>query len=399
MPITVTHSPDPELLSQAGYQIGAGAQLQWAEEMAQRERMQMRALESNLITQERAHAWNQEFRQQDRQARLQMNQEDNDTVLRRQELQNQSLMDRLDQQWKFRQQLDADKHASVLERDQGKFFLGVAEQRIDDINKLLNSGYTFATPQEEAAYNNAMSQIGEMQKPRDDMTPAQQASATFQLARSLPVPRQPKIPLKQQFEEEVITVPMPDGSEGRFSRDRNGAWREVSRTDSPADKKLSELEARLSIPPRAQALSDPEYDLKLGAQLTAQLTTQKIVNEKLVKVPPTQEQLRAAKKAHYDSLSDQPTRPAAKPAPGLVDPLNLGALEGAMKPAPTERPTPASAKPPSAPKAPRVESLPADLSQAKPGGLYRGKHPRTGKPVTLRFNQATGKFDVVERKK
>ena len=55
MAITIQHAPNLQLLAQSGYVAGAGFYRQQQREMALRERMQQRALDYNMMSQEIAH--------------------------------------------------------------------------------------------------------------------------------------------------------------------------------------------------------------------------------------------------------------------------------------------------------------------------------------------------------
>ena len=249
MPIVVSHQPPMELLARAGYYIGAGEERQRMEEMQQRERMQIRGIEANLLSQQMSYQqqmqrdyagamYNAQQNQQEfdnrnnmmeRQAELQaraaqLRQEDrNDALMARQKAQNDAM--------DLRQK-------NSLEWDQHKFFMGQADDVRKGIQESLDDGMGFANEDEQRQYDNLMKQISEIQR-NPTIRPLQKSQAIYQLTEQLPIPSK-RIPAsKEQLEAERVIMDDPNnpGRKVEWIRNRSGAWDVAREPEIPKPEK------------------------------------------------------------------------------------------------------------------------------------------------------------------
>lgn len=236
MAITVSHQPDFGLLARAGYYSGAGADRRWQAEMAQRERMQERALASNFLSQQLANV-----NAIDRMgiANEMSQQRDMSNFAQRMDLQNQGLeyrkqLDELTRQDRMeRMQFEAEqrqieeilKNSNEAEADFNSFLLDSSKSYLKEISELRASGVDWANESDRRKYEKTVDEIGRILSD-ETLTPNAKAQAAYQLAMAVPA-LTTKIPNTEEIINDSV-VPkqytLPDGSTGYalFGLDRDG---------------------------------------------------------------------------------------------------------------------------------------------------------------------------------
>ena len=192
MPIIVRHEPDPRLLSQIGFQIGAGMQNQWQQEMAQRERMQARAIEANMLSQRIAQtqAWERQQAQiggamqrqlMGLQADQQMLQQRHDMNKELQQLEQDGRLDQAKFDWTLRRENALLGHTQGLEREAAKYAWDTVFGIQEHIQEMVGSGYQLSQ-EDTNSLNQLMKQTQELQQKAvegDVMAAAQGAAALW----------------------------------------------------------------------------------------------------------------------------------------------------------------------------------------------------------------------------
>lgn len=213
MPIVVSHQPDLGLLARAGYIAGAGEYQRWQDEMAQRERMQMRALQSNLYSQQMAQgnafdrmAFGASIDQQ-RDAQLQASEQN----FRRQmaELDAANRMDELQLSAQLRRDQQLTEMESAGNADIVKFLTSTADRRLKSIDDALMDGYEFEGDGMQQ-YQAMLQQVAKIQQ--DPTVPGlTRAQAIFEKVNGAPIPKLKRPSFEQQVQEQTATVTTPDG--------------------------------------------------------------------------------------------------------------------------------------------------------------------------------------------
>jgi len=213
MPIVVTHNPDPGLLARAGYVAGYGEFLQRQQELAQRERMQERALQANIYSQQMAQ--NAAMQRMVVGAGIENEQRawmmDQEMEARRglAELEGQNRLDVM------QLRMERDRQNKLLDRettgnaDVVKFFVNRAGQQIDDVNSLLSQGYQFDGDGEKQ-WRDTMRQIARLQQD-ETLSPMAAAQAIYSKLADSPIPRLKPPNLKETINDRIAKIDTPDG--------------------------------------------------------------------------------------------------------------------------------------------------------------------------------------------
>lgn len=255
MPIVISHQPPMELLSRAGYYVGAGEERARQEEMQQRERMQIRGIESNLISQQLSYqqqmqrdAVNQQYDMQQMGAQQAHQQDmfDRQEQLREKlaEMRREERNDQLKMKLQSQNELSQTKFKTQLEWDQAKFFSGQASDVMDTIGQQLQDGMGFETEDDEKAYRDMLRQIREVRN-NPTMRQIQKEQAVYELTQKMPIPTKRIPPTREQFESETVEVQNKHGQWERWGRDRNGTWRKETQ-DSAEDNSALDAEKQKS---------------------------------------------------------------------------------------------------------------------------------------------------------
>lgn len=273
MPIVISHTPPMELLSRAGYYIGAGELRQQQEEMQQRERMQIRGIEANLLSQQLAQqnqqqrdVWGAQMdqqrldQQQQHQLELQGNQQQMQQKLA--EIRQQDRQDALEMKLKAQNELAAGKFRDQVEWDQAKHLYGEASDVTSLIREQLAEGLDFETEQQRKEYEDRLAQI---EKTRKDPTlrEIQKAQGVYELATILPIPKKRIPTTEEQLKEQMITVPDPNnpGKVLMFAPDRDGNPRLISGGDSGSAKEDTSVKDLAMVKEKRQKAYFDAYKL------------------------------------------------------------------------------------------------------------------------------------------
>lgn len=212
MPIVVSHQPDPALLASAGYVAGLGEYQQRQREMEQRERMQIRGLQANLMSQ--AYSTQAGFARQ--QMGFQHDAAINDLQAKRQkemfDLQRQDRFDMFKMEMEQRQQDQMLQNSSMLERDMARFYLDQVNQDRGRIQEMLADGYEFS-PVGAAEWEATNQQLSKIQSDYT-LTPRAKAEAMYKLMSSknlVPQLKQPTFAERFQQNTEWIDDPNNPG--------------------------------------------------------------------------------------------------------------------------------------------------------------------------------------------
>lgn len=294
MAITIQHQPDLGMLASAGYVAGAGEFRRHQEEMAQRERMQERAIQAQLYEQQLQQANYLERQAMENEARAQMygmqsqasvdraqmNAWNQQQLARQREEAQRGLFDlnkdhRVDMaERQFRQQREMEilRNANADEADQAKFLFGQADDAMDGIRKLLTEGNTFANEQEQHKYDVVASEIEKIYAD-PSINAIQKAQAVFKLANSIPIPRVKPPTNEAVIKDRVAYVDDPNrpGVKMPVAMDRNGSPGMVRGYKPPEDATVDEQGANLPLSQRI--FKDPELRLKYWAAAEKSLTT------------------------------------------------------------------------------------------------------------------------------
>ncbi len=282
MAIIISHQPPMDLLARAGYYIGAGEERARQRELEQQERMQIRGIETNLLSQQLSYqqqlqrdAMHQQYDAAnsqasfDRQATMQKQQDDLRKHLA--QLQREHDIDLAERQMKHQRQQAGARHMDSMQLDQMQYLNGQAEDTLSSIRNLLGQGLEFDTEDELKRYQSVVHQLGVIAKD-DTIRPMQKAQAAFELTSRLSIPRKPS----QDWEEYVrtSTTKMEDpNNPGQFlliGRDRSGEPRVLS---SPStDRRTEELQRRLDE--QKLKTQQDEADQRLYQDVVKMLTRQ-----------------------------------------------------------------------------------------------------------------------------
>lgn len=247
MPIVISHTPPMELLSRAGYYIGAGEMRQQQEEMQQRERMQIRGIEANLLSQQLAQqnqmqrdVWGAQMdqqrldQQQQHQLELQGNQQQMQQKLA--EIRQQDRQDALQAKMQANE-LNASKFRDGMEWDQAKHLYGQSDDVTSLIRDQLAEGLDFDTPQQRAEYENKLAEIDKIRKD-PTLREIQKAQGVYELATRLPIPKKRIPTTEEQLNQQLIKMPDPNnpGKILLIAPDRDGNPRLISGGDSGSAK-------------------------------------------------------------------------------------------------------------------------------------------------------------------
>lgn len=233
MPIVISHTPPMELLSRAGYYIGAGELRQQQEEMQQRERMQIRGIEANLLSQQLAQqnqmqrdVWGAQMdqqrldQQQQHQLELQGNQQQMQQKLA--EIRQQDRQEALQAKTRANE-LNEAQFRDRIEWDQAKHFSGESNDIKTLISEQLSSGMDFETPAQRQTYENLMAEIEKAQA-NPTLRPIQKAQAVYELSTRLPIPTKRVPTTLEQINEQTVKRPDPNNPSKmvEWGIDRNG---------------------------------------------------------------------------------------------------------------------------------------------------------------------------------
>ena len=260
MPIVISHQPPMELLARAGWYAGAGAYRQEQEEMQQRERMQIRGIEANLLSQQISYqqqmqrdAWGAQVDAQ-RQGAQQQHQQD--MLTRQQEMQQklaeirqQERQEALQAKLQNQKELSASKFRNEIEWDQAKHFYGESDDVSALIREQLADGYDFETPQQRQEYENKMAEIAKL---RNDPTlrEIQKAQGIYEIATRMPIPSKRIPTTEEQMREQMVEIPHPNNPNKKLliAPDRDGnprliAGDEAEKADTSAQDELAKEES------------------------------------------------------------------------------------------------------------------------------------------------------------
>lgn len=213
MPIVVSHQPDLSLLARAGYIAGAGQYQQWQEEMAQRERMQERALQANLYSQQMAQ-YNAMERMSygaalDQQAAIQRQTAEQDYRRQLAEWQSQDRMDQLQMEYKLRRDAMLSESENAGNADIVKFLTSQADNKLAAIDQAMLDGYEFEGDGLQQ-YQAIQQKIAKIQQ--DPTVPGlTRAQAIYEVASGAPIPKLKRPSFQEEVQSRTAVLPTPDG--------------------------------------------------------------------------------------------------------------------------------------------------------------------------------------------
>jgi hypothetical protein len=219
MPITVRNDPNPADIYAVAQGVGQGKRIErerdravQQQQLAQQERMQIRGLNANLISQNRATA----ARQQEMAY---------STAVRQQEL-----------------MFGAAQHQQRLD-DQQKHQMNLVDYEANVRRDMDNLRLTDSQDREDKRLSESEERL---EQARPTLRPEEYKQAKMDLLsqrlrlQGTIKPHQEQPSIKESFEQETIEIPLgKSGAFGLYSRDRNGAWRRVDGYD-PKDEKEKE---------------------------------------------------------------------------------------------------------------------------------------------------------------
>ena len=222
MAITVQHTPDMNALFQAGYTAGAGLFRQQQRELAQRERMQMRSIEANFISQQMAQANRLELADMRGRQQFMADQQHNAARMQFANLEWNRRADLAHQQQAFQRQMqDIDfqqrqdiarfefeerqnlaelQNLNAIDRDIAQFQLGDASDRMMSVRKMLQDGMTFETQREADAWDKFQESWKTVVQDAS-LDPKRKASALFELSRRVPFPKQQEVSIQDIIDQ------------------------------------------------------------------------------------------------------------------------------------------------------------------------------------------------------
>ena len=218
MPIYVSHQPSVQLLAQAGYAAGAGQFKQQQMEMAQRERMQMRALEFENIRQQRqtqqsmyrAKMAMMGQREANR-AQLDLKEREAEWAQAEKELEHKNARDLklVDQMDKMK--IENLKSRNAQESDVVSQLNSAVIGRLEAIEDRRVRGFRFGKEYDYTRFQREMAEINK----KSDMTPLAKANLILEKAIQLGLPDVPTTDLADQVSMKTVngsTVAVsPDG--------------------------------------------------------------------------------------------------------------------------------------------------------------------------------------------
>jgi hypothetical protein len=254
MPIVVSHNPPMELLARAGWYVGAGEDRQRQEEMEQRERMQMRGLEANLISQQLSYQQQMQrdaYGAQIESAQMQQRGQQQAELMRQQEemqqraaqIRQEDRNEALLQRTKMQNELATSRFKDQTEWDQAKFFFSQSDDITGDISAQLTEGMGFETPEQENAYRAGLAEMDRVRK-EPSLRPIQKAQALYELSSRLPIPTKRIPTTREQMNEQIIMRPDPNDPSKmiEWTIDRNGLPSVAREPDLPKPQMDPEFE-------------------------------------------------------------------------------------------------------------------------------------------------------------
>jgi len=344
MPIIVRHEPDPEFLAQIGYYTGMGQHLQWQQELEQRERMQQRAMEMNLLSQrlgqqaqlerqmlgigadfeqqQRLFAQQEELQRQralDQEQLLQLRQQDDEDLLRT--------------QYELRRQAAREAGLEGEELDATRSMWGVADLALKTVTSLVNDhGYTLS-PEQQSEFSALFRELSEIEANQTLTKPAK-AQAYLQKILEFSPTFFGKAPTKEEQMQAAVGSVEVDGRQVGLINRQSG-WEQMNEDEM----------GPLPGPPRwlrlDDIMSDREYAIRWFGY-AANVTKPGPDDDPMT---PEQQAARGAEylyaffdqmeKLHAEKQQKQTKAPAAtKTASGQPKPLNK---PGSAPPKPSSR--------------------------------------------------------------
>ena len=359
MPITVSHYPDPALLARAGYQAGMGEFMQRQQQLQQQERMQMRSIQANQMSQQFAaqqgmqrDAMRFEMDQQrdqfgaDKQRAFQMR----DQQFRK-KMGDQAREDKFDmfrQEMKHKRMMQESAAENSQQGDVVKFLLGQAEEAATTIREMQSEGYEFEDG--GAKWQATQRELDTLRKD-PTLSPMARSQAIYEkMFQEDLVPQLKRPKMQAEVEENTAWVPDPNDPTGK-SQVLVGRAREFSALHKPSNK---DEPVPLSV---QSVFSDPKLHQEYIEMARDFLTVEQPTKDgKTVKIPPKPAQIeewirdnvgRAMRAQYDDSAARSPVqqrqnsaREMGKPrrvkwtGPGKVegvDPIDTWTPMGAMK--------------------------------------------------------------------
>lgn len=214
MPIVVSHQPDASLLAQAGYQVGAGEQIRWQQEMAMRERMQMRQIQASLLQQDIREAGVMQrmlagsMLDSHRQAVYQ--QQQNDFRRKMADIEAQQRADAMQYEWDRRREMEVMSSTAAENQDYVKFLMGQADNTMSNIRDMLMSGYQWEQPEEGNAKWSSLLNDVEAIMGDQTLSGMAKAQALYKKVNSADLPKLKMPSVQDELEQRTATL--PDGT-------------------------------------------------------------------------------------------------------------------------------------------------------------------------------------------
>lgn len=203
MPIVVSHQPDLGFLAQAGYVAGLGEYQQRQQEMAQRERMQIRGIQANFQSQ--AFETQAGFARQNMDFQQQMLMGDAEAK-RQKEMFDVERQDKFDM---FKMEMEAQRrnemlrNESFMNRDIAQFYLGQVSDTRKRIDEMLMDGYEF-TPEGQKQWESLQAELAKIQEDAT-ITPVAKAEAMYKLTMAKsPIPEFKRPDMQQRVDENTV---------------------------------------------------------------------------------------------------------------------------------------------------------------------------------------------------
>jgi len=234
VPIIVRHEPDPNLLMQAGYQIGAGQRLQWQQEAMMRQQAQERALQSNFLSQQLAHINRLEEQGNSLQAaalRQQMGFANDQQMLQKrheldqalQKIEQQDRMEMMKAEWAMRQENERLGNTEGQNRDMAKFYWDQVDSTVMGFKSAMESGYQPPKQQLEAWQRLQQDLAAISADPNHD--PYAKAQMSYVAAKTFTPTLGQFAPSPEEAAKSAVQKVQVDGRTAAVYNDGQGNWK------------------------------------------------------------------------------------------------------------------------------------------------------------------------------
>ena len=267
MPIVIHHQPNAALFARTGYVAGAGQYLQRLQEMRQRERMQIRGLQYNQMSQQMAQANRSYQLALNRQDRINADQKRQEFQREMGRIQHNNNVDLKQMELNARKNREIDVLArNRQEADQMHWYTGQINNMLEDWTKAAAAGTL--TPEQEIEYGMIKQQLRNAAKNNTahEIDKLQRTMNWMEQHRLFPEEMKPEDELRKkivpsnnptQQDGQIVTTP-----QGKEQFIPGGPKLDTSEADADfQEKNAAQVEAQLD-----QMYPAPEFDAEFGDQ-------------------------------------------------------------------------------------------------------------------------------------